>query len=179
MLQRSVLLLISIFLIGCASNIPKQALQLSSESLQHRQIQTRYFDTDEKTLLAASAAVLQDIGFNIDESETPLGVIVGSKKRSAVNVGQIIGAIFVAALTGVPTPTDKDQLIRASLVTYPTHIDDVDKTKCRSAARITFQRIVTNTQGMISRQECIIDQKIYQEFFYKLSQSLFLEAHQI
>jgi len=167
------------FLIACVPQIPKEALQLSPESLQNRQLQTRYFDTEEKNLLSASAAVLQDLGFNLDESETRLGVIVCSKKRDARNAGQIIGSIFLALLTGVASPVDKDQVIRASLVTHPINIDTNDKIECRTAVRITFQRVVTNTQGLVSKQECIIDPEIYQEFFDKLSQSLFLEGHQI
>jgi hypothetical protein len=139
-------IIIFLFLfVGCAPTIPKQALQLSKESLKNRQLQTRRFDTDEKTLLSASAAVLQDLGFNIDESETELGVIVCSKQRDATSSGQVAGAIFIALLTGAVTPIDKEQLIRASLITYPIHLDDKDKSKCQSAVRITFQRVVTNT----------------------------------
>jgi len=164
---------------ACAPRIPKEALQLSKESLKNRQLQTRVFDTDEETLLSASAALLQDLGFNINESETRLGVIVCSKKRSAKSAGQIVGAIFLALLTGVATPVDKEQLIRASLVTKPIHIDENDRSKCRTAVRITFQRIVINTQGQVTRRECINDPKIYKEFFDKLSQSLFLEANEI
>lgn len=165
--------------VSCAPKIPKQALQLSKESLKNRQLQTRRFDTDEETLLSASAAVLQDLGFNIDESETDLGVIVCSKQRDATSPGQVASAIFIAVLTGAVTPIDKEQLIRASLITYPIHSDDKDKSKCRTAVRITFQRIVTNTQGQITRRECINEAKIYQEFFDKLAQSIFLEAHEI
>lgn len=164
---------------ACAPTIPKEALQLSKESLKNRQLQTRRFDTDEKTLLSASAAVLQDLGFNITESETELGVIVCSKQRDATSAGQMVGAIFLALLTGVATPIDKEQLIRASLVTHPTHFDETDKSKCQCSARITFQRVVTNTEGKITRRECINEAKIYQEFFDKLAQSLFLEAHEI
>ena len=164
---------------SCAQKIPKKALQLSKESLQNRQLQTRRFDVDEKTLLSASAAVLQDLGFTIDESETELGVIVCSKTRDASSAGQIVGAIFLAALTGVVTPVDKEQLIRASLVTNPIHFDETNKSKCQTAVRITFQRVVTNTQGQISRREAINEANIYQEFFDKLSKSLFLEAHEI
>lgn len=165
--------------VSCAPTIPKEALQLSKESLKERQLQTRRFDTDEKTLLSASAAVLQDLGFNINESETDLGLIACSKQREAVSAGQIVGAIFLALLTGAVTPVDKEQLIRASLVTRPVHIDKTDKSKCQTAVRITFQRIVSNTQGQITRREGINEPKIYQEFFDKLSQSLFLEAHQL
>lgn len=164
---------------GCAQTIPKEALQLSKESLENRQLQTRRFDTDEKTLLSAAAALLQDLGFNITESETELGVIVCSKQREAISSGQVVGAILLGVLTGVVTPIDKEQLIRASLVTYPIHIDEMDKSKCQTGVRITFQRIVTNTEGNVTRRECINEAKIYQEFFDKLAQSLFLEAHEI
>ena len=164
---------------SCAPTIPKEALLLSKENLKDRQIQTRRFDTDEKTLLSASAAVLQDLGFNINESETDLGVIACSKQRDATTASQVVGAIFFAALTGAPMPIDKEQLIRASLITRPIHIDEMDKSKCQTAVRITFQRIVTNTQGQITRREGINEAEIYQEFFDKLSQSVFLEAHEI
>jgi hypothetical protein len=166
-------------LFGCAPKIPKQALQLSQESLKDRQLQTRHFDTDEKTLLSASAAVLQDLGFNIDESETELGVIVCSKQRDATSPGQVVTAILIAGITGAVTPIDKEQLIRASLITHPIHFDEKDKSKSRTAVRITFQRVITNTQGQITKREGISEAKIYQEFFDKLAQSLFLEAHEI
>ena len=165
--------------ISCAHKIPKEALQLSPESLKNRQLQTRRFDTDEKTMLSAGAAVLQDLGFTIDESETDLGLIACSKLRDATSAGQIAGAVFVALLTGAITPVDKEQLIRASLITYPITIDETDRSKCRTAVRVTFQRVVTNTQNQITRRECIIEPEIYQEFFDKLSQSVFLEAHEI
>ena len=164
---------------GCVQQIPKEALQLSKESLKLRQLQTRRFDTDEKTLLSASAALLQDLGFNIDESETKLGVIACSKKRDATSAGQVVGAVFFAVLTGAVMPVDKEQLIRASLVTNPIYIDESDLTKCQTSVRITFQRVVTNTENQISRLECIEEPEIYQEFFEKLSQSVFLEAHEL
>ncbi|MFC1534397.1 hypothetical protein ACFL7M_13635 [Thermodesulfobacteriota bacterium] len=164
---------------SCVTTIPKEALQLSSESLKIRQMQTRRFDTDEKNILSASAAVLQDLGFNIDESETDLGVIVCSKTRDATSSGQVIGAIFVAVLTGAVTPIDKEQLIRASLISFPIKIDEENKKNCKTAVRVTFQRIVKDTANNITRREGIKDEKIYQEFFDKLSQSLFLEAHEL
>ena len=82
---------------GCADRIPKEALQLSPDSLTRRQTQTRIFETpNEAELLSASAALLQDLGFNLDESETELGVIVGSKERDATEAGQVAASIAVA-----------------------------------------------------------------------------------
>ena len=137
-------------------------------------MQTRRFGTnDEAKLQRASAQVLQDLGFQIDESETKLGVIVASKNRDATETGQIVGAVVVAVLFGVRMPTDKNQRIRASLVTKP--VDNGADT----IVRITLQRTVWNTSNAISKNEVINDPKIYQEFFEKLGQSVFLTEEEI
>ena len=162
-----------ISLAGCNQTIPKGALQLSSESFELRQLQTRSFETtNEKKLLTSGAGVLQDLGFNIDESETSLGVIVGSKDRDATESGQVAAAVFVALLGGGAIPIDKDQKIRASLITRPSG-------KGKTNLRITLQRVVWNTQGQITKSESIEEPEIYQEFFSKLSKAVFLEANEI
>jgi len=172
--------LLGLFLFtGCAQTIPKEALQLSPESLQNRQLQTKRFDTDELTLLNASTALLQDLGFLIDESTPGCGVLVCSKRRDATDAGQIVGYLALGILTGVYVPPDRDQLIRASLVTRPLVVNEEDKSKSQTAVRVTFQRIVWNQQGHVTKQELINEPPIYQDFFDKLSQSLFLEAHEL
>jgi len=159
-----------LLLAACQPKIPREALLLTPESLKHRQLQTRRFETaDEKRILSACAALLQDLGFTIDESETELGVLVGSKMRSAVDATQIVGAVLFAVLSGVVISVDKEQLMRACVVTRPAGPD------CH-ALRVTFQRIVFNTMGQVSRREMINDIKIYNDFFEKLSKSVFLEA---
>jgi hypothetical protein len=159
---------------ACAPGIPQEALMLSPESLQQRQLQTRRFETmNEGELLSASAAVLQDLGFTIDESETPLGLIVGSKDRDATDAGQVAGAVVMAVLFGVYMPVDKDQKIRVSLVTRPV----ADSGSIN--VRVTFQRTVWNTQRQISKIEGLNEPIIYQQFFNKLSESVFLQAHEI
>jgi hypothetical protein len=168
----------TLFVSGCAT-IPKDALVLSPESMQLRQLQTRRIDgITEKALLIAAAGVVQDLGFNIDESETKLGVIVASKDRSAFNAAQITGAVF-AALFGVYTPVDKTQKIRASIVTRPALASDGAPIPDSQLIRITIQRVVWNTENQVSRIEAIEDPMIYQEFFDKLSKSIFLEVQQI
>ncbi len=160
---------------GCETSIPKEALQLSPESLKQRQLQTRRFDTkDEANILSASAQVLQDLGFNLDESETKLGVIVVSKDRDAREAGQIAGAVVMAILFGVAMPVDINQKIRVSLVTKP-----VGENGESMAVRVTFQRIVWNDRKQISKRETLDDPKLYQEFFERLSKAVFLEAHEI
>lgn len=173
------ILLFPAFLSGCATTVPKEALQLSPESLKIRQLQSKRYDTDEKTLLNASAALLQDLGYNIDETSTETGVITCSKHRDATTPSQIVGAVFIALLTGVPASVDRDQIIRVSVVTRPVHVDSNDRANNQTVVRVTFQRIVMNTQNQVTRREGIIDKDIYREFFNKLSQSLFLEAHDL
>jgi len=163
---------------GCAT-IPKDALVLTPDSLERRQLQTRRIEgISEKDLLAASTGVLQDLGFNLDESETRLGVIVASKDRSAVTKSQVLGAVLLALL-GSYTDVDKTQKIRVSLVTRPALAQDGTALADTQLIRITIQRIVTNTAGLVTRVESIEEPEIYREFFDKLSKSIFLEVHQL
>jgi hypothetical protein len=164
---------------GCAT-IPPDALKMTPDTLERRQLQTRRFDgIEEKKILAASAGVLQDLGFNIDESETKLGLIVASKDRSAVSKGQVTAAVLLALLTGTVTAVDKKQKIRVSLVARPAPTASDAGPPTSYYVRVTFQRMVWNTDNQVSRIEAIDEPAIYQEFFEKLSKSIFLEAQQI
>jgi len=173
-MRKIILCLIAVVaLSACAQTVPKEALELTQESLQQRQSQTRRFETkDETKLLTAGAQVLQDLGFTLEESEAGLGVVVGSKNRDATEAGQVALAIFVALAGGGAMPIDKDQKIRVSLITRPIN-------KKETAARVTFQRVVWNTQGRVTTSEPLDEPKLYQEFFDKLSQSVFLTANEI
>lgn len=164
-----------LLLAGCEPTIPPEALAISQVSIEKRQLQTRYFETeDEPMLLNASVSVLQDLGFTLEESETDLGVLLATKDRDATEAGQIAGAVVMAILFGVYVPTDKNQKIRVSVVTRP-----LDDGRGRTAVRATFQRLVWNTQGHLSKIEGLNEPELYQGFFEKLSQSVFLEAQEI
>ena len=81
---------------------------------------------------------------------------------------------MLALLGGGATPIDKEQLIRASVVVQPSQSN-----ASTVLVRVTFQRIITNTQGDETRREAIVDPEIYRGFFEKLSTAVFLEAHEI
>ena len=227
-------------LAGCGPQVPRDALQLSPESLCSRQMQTRRFDTTDKAaMLSAAGGVLQDLGFSMEEVEVPLGVLVGSKKRDASSTAQFAGAIILAALGGESVPVDSHQVIRVSMVMRDggtsasapvktlseaelnavradveksvgaalrkSHARDVSDDVARQAAdnavnqlrenvksllaarvgsgqsvvRVTFQRIIYDTAGGVTRAEQINDPAIYRDFYEKLSRSVFLEAHEI
>lgn len=164
---------------GCGG-MPKDALQLGPESMAQRQLQTRRFEgLSENDALAAGAAILQDLGFGITESETALGVVVGDKDRSAVSAGQIVGAVFVALLGGGVMPTDKNQKITASLVTRPVSTSDGGIIPGAFYVRVTFARVVWNNQGQVSKAEQLTEPELYDGFFDKLSKAVFLEGQKI
>jgi hypothetical protein len=61
--------------------------------------------------------------------------------------------------------------MRVSVVTTPV------EEKKGTAVRVNFQRLVFTNKGTISRKEVLGSDEIYQEFFARLSKSLFLGAH--
>ncbi len=157
---------------GCAAKLPHDALAMRPQTMEHRQLSTRVFDTtDEPNILTAAAGLLQDLGFAIDRGETNLGLIVASKDRSAVEGGQVAGKVVMAILFRADVSIDQNQKFRASVVTHPSN--------GQVAVRVTFQRIVWNDRGQVSKLQLIEDPEVYQEFFEKLSKAVFLEANKI
>jgi len=157
---------------ACATSVPKSALQLSPETLEERSLQTRVFEADEKTVLLASAALLQDLGFTLEEGEVSLGVLVATRDRDVTNAGQMIIYILLSALSGVPLSPDDHQKVMSSVVTKPVG-------EARTAVRVTFQHMVWNKANQLVANGRIHEPEIYQEFFSKLSKSLFLQANEI
>ena len=175
---------------GCVQ-MPKveSFFELTPKSAQHRALQTRMFETsNEKELLSASAAVLQDLGFQLEESSTKVGVLRAAKERGAREYGQEILQVFIFILgaiggKAVIVPVDLHQQINATLVTCRSETDP-----SRFSVRILFHRSVWKGDGNSGDQyippgqqnlEIIVDGRIYQQFFAKLSKSVFLEAHKI
>lgn len=212
--QRRLVLALPLLATGCATTIPPDAFQISDDMLGQRQKQSRRYDgIAEKELLIASSNVLQDMGFNLENSEVRLGVMTANKQRDATNAGEVVGAVFMALLFGVAAPISKSQSIRVSLVVQPAGRDSAiapsfasaagktpeqaaraaieslppsDKQAVTEAAsrpgnyivRITFQRVVTRTDNSVY-VETIDEADVYQEFFDKLSKSVFIEGQQI
>ncbi len=178
---------------GCVTTLSEEFFQLSPESPKDRAMQTRIFETsDEKELLSASAATLQDLGFEIEESVWDAGFLRAAKERSAREWGQHIGRFLVMILTSplaiveagpVIPPIDLHQKIAATIVTRPLNSE-----RSRHEVRIMFYRVVWKGEGAAGRNsfppgeqrsEMIRDAVIYQQFFARLSKAVFLEAHKI
>ncbi len=172
------ILLTLLFLVGCVT-IPPDTFIITPDLQQKRQVETRRYDgINEVDLVTASANVLQDLGFNLENSETRLGVITASKERDATHGGEIAASIAVALLTGIPMPTSKDQTIRVALVVRPVIDSKGNPMTDNYFVRMTFQRIVRRTDNS-TKAETLKDPQLYQDFFERLSKSVFLEAQKI
>jgi hypothetical protein len=78
--MRLPLLLTAFALMGCVNNSTNSALDVGSNQVQLRQIQSRAFDTTDKAkTLRTIIAVLQDLGFVIDKADLELGTVTATK----------------------------------------------------------------------------------------------------
>jgi len=167
------LLLITV-LTGCTA-VPKDLFTAGPKSMERRQVETRKFTgVKEAVLLASCGAIVQDLGFTLEGSETKLGLITANKNRDAVQTAEVVAAVIVALLGGGSTPISRDQMIRVSIVALPT----ADKVPDSWVVRTTFQRIVTRTDNTVIA-EALTDPALHTEFFDKLSKAIFLEAQKL
>jgi hypothetical protein len=193
----ALLLVGSLWGAACAGpkTTPIELFKLTPESAANKAMQTRQFETpNSDELLSASAAVLQDLGFQVTECDRNVGFLRAAKERSAREYGQEIRRDIVAFLTlmigalgGTNTmylaPVDLHQQINASLIAQPIRDDDKHQ-----KVRIVFYRLVWKGAGSSGNQsippgqqkmEMIRDAEIYQQFFARLSKAVFLEAYKI
>jgi len=172
---------ISVLCLAACESIPSNAFRIPESSLSTRQMQTReYTELDDGTILSASVAVLQDMGYVIDEVEVELGVLSASKRADATNKLEAFGTMTVDAMQCVFTlmlactrkhykEIDDVQDIRLTLIAGPQQLSgDVP-------VRITIQRIIWDKAGRLSEQETITDSGVYDAMFAKLSKAVFLE----
>ena len=173
-------MLLALSLAACGST-PQSALRMSESSLATRQVQTREFsELDNGAILLASVAVLQDMGYAIDEIEVELGLLSASKRADATNKFEAFGMLTADAMQCVFT------LMLACNRNLYKDIDDVQDIRLTVIAglqrpggeipvRVTMQRIIWDKGGHLSEQETITDASVYEAFFAKLSKAVFLE----
>jgi hypothetical protein len=170
---------------ACESSATRQAaFELPPESPQYRAAETRFFETrDANELLSASAAVLQDLGFHVEESVRELGFLRAAKERSAREHGQEIWRLvaFILSFGKLLMPIDLEQKIAATLVARPA-----DAEGRRFEVRIMFYRVVWEGDGKANDEylpaggqsmAMVRDAAVYQQFFARLSKAVFLEAY--
>ena len=115
-------------------------------------------------------------------------MLLAAKERGAREYGQEIARVLIFLLSAlgresVMIPVDLHQQIAATLAIFPDTEDS-----SRYQVRVVFFRKIwksDGSQGKVpippgeQRMEMIYDPKIYQQFYARLSKSMFLEIHQI
>ena len=169
-------------MLAACETIPRNAFRMSESAFEVRELQTReYSAVSDTQVLSASTAVLQDLGYAIDEAEPKLGVVSASKRANATNQLEALGTMTIDGVTCLFSflllcngkyygEIDDVQDIRLTLITRPQRESDGDV-----AVRVTIQRIVWDKKGRLSEQSTVTDGEVYAAFFEKLSKAVFLE----
>jgi len=173
-------LLVVVTLGGCATTIPESALRLPESTLDLRSMQTRTLEApSENDILAATIAVLQDMEFNIERIEKPLGVITASKVTDADSASEKTGLFFLDMLCALGGGGGCDAMSTAQDNQHITLTMVVLPSLSRSSeykARITIQRVIYDKMDRIKVLERIDDAKTYQQIFDNLRKSLFIQV---
>ncbi len=184
-MHRLLLLLATLALTGCET-IPRDAFRLSESSLQIREVQTReYAAMTDTEILSASTAVLQDMGYAIDEIEETLGVLSASKRADATDRMKLVGTLAFEGVRCVFTfgiacngkyygELDDVQDIRLTLISRPQLDNENDV-----IVRVTIQRIIWDKKGRLSEQHTVTDSDVYAAFFDRMSKAVFLEREDV
>lgn len=168
-------------LAGCATGgVPEQALRLEESTLEVRAVQTRKLDApSENAILAAMVAVLQDMEFNIDRIEKPLGIISASKVSDADDRGEKQGLFFLDLLCAAGGGSDCDNMSTAKdeqrLILTMVAMPSLQRSG-EYSVRVTMQRIIFDKMDRVKIMERIATPEIYQQVFDNLRQALFIEV---
>ena len=179
----TLLLLLIAGIVGCAPTVPKAALRLPESTLDVRAMQTQRLEaSSEIAILTATVAVLQDMEFNIDRIEKPLGIISASKVSDADSKGQKTTLFLLDMLCAVSSGMSceassmahDDQHISMTIVVQPSLVK-----KGEYSVRITMQRVIHDQVDRITLLERIDDAETYQSIFDNLRKSLFIQEGDI
>lgn len=173
-------LLLIVTLSGCAASIPEAALRLPESTLEVRSIQTRTLAApSEIDILTATIAVLQDMEFNIERIEKPLGVITASKVADADSASEKTGLFFLDLLCAMGggggcdsmSTAQDNQHITLTIVVLPSLARHGEYT-----VRLTVQRVVYDKMDRVKVLERIENAETYQQIFDNLRKSLFIQV---
>lgn len=102
-------------LVGCQSGSRKELLSTSESQVKARNIQTRAFDTGDKSLTLRSViSTLQDLGFVVDKADEVLGTVSATK----------LDGYQLRVTVTVRPRGDKQMLVRANAQYNLTAVED-------------------------------------------------------
>ena len=148
-----------------------EIIEIVSEQtqLQKRQYQTREYNGISKaTVMKAMLNVLQDEDFIVDNANTTLGFISGTKefnpRDKSINIQREFGStkgLFFASV---------------AVVEATANISEFGK---QVRVRINFKRKLLNEYGNANRIEEVTDPEYYQNFFSRVDKAMFIQKQKI
>ena len=161
----SLVLLTLVVLTGCSERSAKPQMS----QLQMREIQTRYYETnDSNMVMKAALNALQDDDFIIKNANVDLGYISADREVDVEKKGDA----FMAMLwSGSNARWNKNQHVEATI--------NVSEYGEKVRVRANFKQKTLDNVGNISKIQSIYDQKYYQDFFSKMSKSIFIQKEGI
>jgi len=173
----SAVVLVAMTLIGCDTfRARDDYLELDTDVSRWRAAESRRLSgVPEERLLAASGAALQDLGFTVRRTRADVGLLMASKRGSAVQPLQVAGYIALGLILGDIPAWDDEQEVRASLLITPASGDRAGS----FWLRLTLQREIFTVNGSTSRIEPVHDSDVFQRFFDMLETSLYYEQEQL
>lgn len=146
------IVLVCLTLVGC------QTAPVATKSpLELQAIQAKEFETTKKTGFASSLSVLQDLGYIVESASFETGLISAkspTKSKFVPFVGNVISTTKVTAF-----------------------IEEI--TEGRTKIRVNFvdSRYVQNQYGKNEKEDPIETPDIYQSFFTKVQQAIFVRKN--
>ena len=164
---------------GCASTTSQLMLQpQAAGSAARAEFQTRLYETpDEGRILAACTALLQDMGFQVDEAASSLGVLSASKMRDAnrLTPGERFGAVILTLgllAGGYTAPLALFTMNAGDPRPVNIEVGITTRKVGQGGGRVSVHVIFKENSAHIT------EPAVYQEFFGHLSKALFLEARE-
>jgi hypothetical protein len=159
--------------------------ELNPTSTADRSAQTRTLPTaDRALLLAASTSVLQDMGFKVTGGSPAYGLLVAEKTADVPPAGLahtvaeaavVTTTLLMSLLVGQDMVTDLPEQVQQR-VHVSLHLKAVPAARpVRSEVRISIDRDMIYDNGSVLPDHTELP-SIYQEFFARLSKSVYLEG---
>jgi hypothetical protein len=150
-----------------------------------KDMQSRRFDTEERTVVVnGSLSVLQDMGYSITGGNRQLGLVTAKRKaevpppgleHALAEAALVTTTIILSLLTGQDMVTDLPEQVEQTIYISLLVSGEAES---QIQVRLSIDRDMRYDNGRVIPDHTELT-LIYQEFFEKLSRSVFLEAHQL
>ena len=160
------LVLVAAGLSGCvwgSSAPPKTQLEI-------REFQTRAYDTkDQKLVMKAVLAVLQDDGYAIKNADKDLGFVSATKEVD-------LGGSAPLWVWGMSSSKDNARWKKLRVLDATVNITEAG---AQTRVRLSLQQKTLDNLGGVMEAGAVNDPKVYQDFFVKVDKGLFLQKENL